>query len=1217
MKILKNFGLVIFGLIIAVYILFLISPAIVSPILNGKSEFISEEIKKSTGFDSKLDGITFVTSWNFSAGLKVKELQLSLPESDKPFFYSKDIGIKLSLLPLLKKRLQLDSIFSDSVYADIIVKKDGSLELLDYLPEQTDEPKESFDLPMGIKLSNNLPSIYVNTYRLAVIDKRTERSYFMEGDDFRVTNFVLDKRVKLSSKGKIVFDDSVISNYDLKIDNRIMPNLQLHDLIFPSDVVLNDDVSKIKVQNNINLLNVIDLFNAVKNNQLRGNFVANIKTSGTVKSPKINGFVDFKNLSIAVKNNNLPEGYLKMKFKGDKTNIDSKFYTSVSDKNEITTLIGEVQSGKKSSVDLNFKSNAKFNNIISIVHSVAKTFGINDLETLSATGSVDANFKIKSDFKKVLSSGHLNILPSSFSYGRYNVNINDITSNINLDDNNINIKNAGFTILGQPLKLSGTILADTTTDLKLFANKLSIKGLLIALGQSSILKDNNVNSGVISLDVVLKGKLNEIKPKILATVENINLYNKSSNGKITLANAVADILYDGKNASGNIDINSFLLSITGANISVPKSLITISSDEIKIKDSSMFLNSSKVDITGSIKDYLNDKMSIDVLAKGSLQSSGIAAFLPKEFRNLITYKGQLPVKILINGNTKVQNIKADLSADRHNYISFVDLKELKGQNTKIHSNIEIIGDSLTLTNTTLANDKTTLATINGEVTKLYSNQKLNLNVTVPSQVSFPIWGIPSSNITANGNVHIVGDMLNPDVKGTVKIDDISIKNMDLIITNLTADLTGGMFNGNASAKGFKFGGIIASDLKGKFSLKDFSKFYLTDTTAKSFEGSVKGKLSYDISTTKIGAEFTGSGLNSTKAVEGAVGFKNALTGSMAFNGKLTMQGVTEKDIIKSLKGNMHFDVEEGRFIGIGRLENLVAAQNVTSNSILKAAISALSMASAIQEADKFKLVSGDLKFSNGTANISKIIVSGPSMAYHVKGSYNILHNSASLIILGRLDSKVVSVLGPLGQLSADKLLSYIPKIGAATSTLLKILTADPANEDTSLIPALTSGSTTYKDFKVIFNGAVESASSVKSFKWLSNCDTSEMNIKLDLENAQKAVKENITNRVEDAKTKIENVQKNVTNIVETQKQQAQQTKKDLEQTKEEIKNIKENVKQNSDNIKNLLQNAIKNSQQKVPSTQDIENANKNTEQEQKSETKIEQESSEQIQQTSP
>lgn len=1181
MKILKKLGIFLCSTVVVLYALFLLAPVIVSPILNSKSEMISSVIKENTGFNAELSGITLVTSWNFSAGVKIKELKLGVPDSKKPFFYAKDTGIKLSLIPVLHKKVQLDSLFSDSVYADIIVKKDGKLQLLDYLPEQKDKPKKSFDMPYGLKLSNNLPSIYVNSYRIAVIDQRTDRSYFMEGEDFKVTNFVLDKRVKFSSKGKVVFDDTVISNYDLKVDNRIMPNLQLHDLVFPQDVVLEEDNSEAAPSQEISLSSLIDVLEKIKYNKLAADVTTDLKISGTPKSPEINGHFLLNGVTVAVDGKLLPKSNLDMLFKNHKTTISSNLFTSPN-ADEKTVVNGTVDSGKRKNLDISVKSNAKFQHIIDLADSVASSFNINDLNTLSATGGVDADFNIKSDFKNVNSNGYLKVLPSTLSYGLYNVSIKDITADVSLENNDVKIKDAGFSIYGQPLKLSGSILSDSTTDLKLVADKLSIKGLLLALGQTSLLKENDITSGVLSLNVLLKGKLLEVKPEIAADVSGLSLYNKAAAARVALTQALAKVLYDGKNASGDVNINSLTVKIPGANVAVPKAAVVITPDVVKVKDSYVMLNSSRIDVKGDIKDYLNDKMSINLTATGALQSSGIVAFLPKEFTSLISYKGQLPVKVSVTGNAKVQNIVADLSADPNNYIALIDVKALKGQKTKIHSNLELNGDVLTLTNTYLANPKTTLATLNGNISDLYSSPNLHLNLIVPNSISFPIWGIPNSNITATGNVNILGDVMNPDMKGTVNLSDLSIKDMDLVIKNLAADLSGPVLNGSATAKSFKFGGIVASDIAGKISLKDYTKFYITDGSANAFDGKVNGKISYDIPTAKIGVEFTGKGLDSTRAVEGAVGIKKALTGTMGFDGKLTMQGVTDKEIIKTMKGHVNFNVEDGRFVSIGKLENLVAAQNVTSNSILKAAISALSTATAIQEADRFKSISGNMTFSSGVATITKILVSGPAMSYHVKGTYNILPNSANLIILGRLDSKVVSLLGPLGQLSAEKLLSYIPKFGAATANILNQLTSDPKNEDVSVIPALSSGSKSYKDFKVVFNGPVEGATSVRSFKWLSACDTSEMNIQQDLLNAQKAVTENITNKITETQTKVENVQKNISTAVETHKAKVEQTKKDIEQAKSDLQTLKDSSKQSAENLKNLFQNALKNSNQKMP-----------------------------------
>ncbi len=1181
-KKLKKIGMLTGSILAGLYVLFLLLPVILTPIVDSYSDKIEDAIKTASGFDADLDDISVVTSWNLSVGVKAKNISLAVPSSETPFIQAEDAGIKLALLPVLARKIQLDSVFAKDFNGEIVIKKDGMPLVLDYLPQSEKPASEPFVMPLGLKLSNHLPNICVKKYNLAFVDAITSKSYYTEGENLKISDFILDKKIKLGANGKIVFDDMLISEYDIKLDNRIMPKLSLNDIVFPQDIVIDEDKDIAKTEPEITSFNIIDLFKSVYNNKFSTNLTADIKTSGTLKNPHFKGHLKAEAISVAVNGQKLPESYFDLMFKGNKTDIDSVFFSS-SDLNEKTQIIGNIQSGKRPSIDLTLRSNAKFNNIIRLVDSIAQSFEFEDFKTLSATGGIDADFNINSDLKKVMSTGYLKIIPSSLSYGLYNVKINDISADVDLMNNNIDIKKAGFSIAGHPLKLSGTILSDSTADLKLIADKLSLKGLLAAFGQVALLKENDINSGLVSLDAKVTGKLNDIKPEISSKIEDVNIYNKAADVKAMLSDALIKILYDGKAASGDIDVTSLVLNHPSAVISVPKTKILIDSKDINIKNSYLMLNNSRIDIKGSVKDYMSEKMFMDIAAAGDVQSADIAAFLPNEFKSLTPYKGKLPLSVKLSGNSKVQNIKALIEADKDNYISLVDIDKLKGQNVKVHSSIEIIGDSLTFSNTGVSGDKATLVNVNGGISKLYSSPKLNINIAVPNEVSFPIWGVPNSNITANGSVTVVGDMLNPNVRGTVNLIDISMKDFDFAITDLVADLSGTVLNGSATAGGFKAGGIVASDLSGNFSLKDYTKFYLSDLSAKAFDGDVTGKLSYDIMTSKIGLELNGSGLNSTKAVYGAVGIKNALTGVLNFNTKLVMQGLTDKEIINSMKGNVNFNIDDGRFMSIGRLENLVSAQNVSSNSILRSALSAMSTFAAVQESNKFKYITGEITLANGSANLSKILVSGPLMAYYVHGTYNILPNTANLIILGRLESKVVSCLGPLGELSAEKLLSYIPKFGVMTSKILNQLTSDPQNENTELIPALSDGSKTYKDFKVVFNGPVESSSSVRNFKWLSKCDTTEMDVKKDLENAKEAVKENITNRVENAKTNAQNVKNNVNNIIETQKNKVQSVKDDINQAKEDIQKSKENAKQNSENLKNLFKNAIKNSQNKMPS----------------------------------
>jgi len=1175
----KKFSLGFSGFIAVLYILFLILPFIISPFLNSYTNEIEEIVKTSTGFDAKLEKISIVTGFDLSAGVKVKYLSLAIPEAKEPFLKAENASVSLALVPLLTRKIQISSLNIDSASADLVIKKDGMLLIQDYIPESKNDTQSEFALPFGFKLSNRLPNILVKDYSLFFLDSRSGRTYGLEGENFRVKDFILDKKFKLSTTGRVVMNKTVVSNYDIKLFNKIMPNLVLDDLVFPKTVQVEPDVELSKPSQSPTI-NFMDILKSVYDNKLSADLTMDIKTTGDFKNPKFKGFLDIDALTVGVDGKKLPESYLNLAFKGNKTEIDSIFYTS-DDKNEKTQIIGSVKNGKYPNIDLTFRSNAKFNNIINLVDSVATSFNIKDFNTLSATGGIDADFNINSDMKKVSSTGYLNIVPSSITYGLYNIVISNINADVDMMNNNINIKHAGFAIAGHPLNLTGLIKNDSYTNLKLTADKLSVKGLIMAAGQISLLKENEINSGDFSLNAVFKGKLKEIKPQISAIIQNLNVYNKPAAAKIALDNALIKILCNSKSATGDISIRSFVLTHPAAVVKVPDTNILIDEKNINIKKAYLLLNNSRIDVTGSVKDYINDKMSISLNAKGDLQTPDIVSLLPKEFSSLISYKGALPLNVSVNGNSKVQNVKVNLNANPNNYIALADLNVLKGKNTKIHSSIEIIGDSLRLSNTGISNDKSTIATLSGNVSKLYSAPKLNLNVSVPNLVSFPIWGTPNSNISANGNVSVTGDISNPQMRGTINLTDISMKDIDFVISDLVADLSGSILNGNATARQFKVGGIVANDITGKFSLKDYSEFYLTDLSGNAFDGKVKGKLSYIIPSSKIGMEFVGTNLNSTKAVAGAAGINNALTGLLNFNAKLGMQGLTDKEIIKSLKGNVDFAIYDGKFISIGRLENLVAAQNVSSNSILKSAISALSSVAVVQEADKFKSIHGSLDFSNGSANISNILVFGPLMSYYVRGNYNILPNSANLVILGRLDSKVIALLGPLGQLSADKLLSYIPKFGAATSNILKQLTSDPASEDVSLIPQLSSGSTSYKDFKVVFNGPVESSSSVKSFKWLSTCDISEMNIKQDLQNAKDAIKTNINDRVEQAKTNAQNVKNNVNKIIETQKNKAQSVKDDINQTKIDIQTAKENRQQSAENLKNLFKNAVKNSQNKV------------------------------------
>jgi hypothetical protein len=141
---------------------------------------------------------------------------------------------------------------------------------------------------------------------------------------------------------------------------------------------------------------------------------------------------------------------------------------------------------------------------------------------------------------------------------------------------------------------------------------------------------------------------------------------------------------------------------------------------------------------------------------------------------------------------------------------------------------------------------------------------------------------------------------------------------------------------------------------------------------------------------------------------------------------------------------------------------------------------------------------------------------------------------------------MVAKLGVLGELNAEKLL------GKTGGLILRIITINPKGENIAAIPALTNGSTNYKDFKVIFNGGIESKSSIKTFKWLSEADMSEIETK-----STKEVIKDIKSAFDtDVKTTVSDVNKSI----QDQKQRIQDTRQNLKDSADELKNLFKSLK---------------------------------------------------------
>ena len=410
-------------------------------------------------------------------------------------------------------------------------------------------------------------------------------------------------------------------------------------------------------------------------------------------------------------------------------------------------------------------------------------------------------------------------------------------------------------------------------------------------------------------------------------------------------------------------------------------------------------------------------------------------------------------------------------------------------------------------------------------------------------------------MTFSGSIKIIDSMLNPVLKGNISIPSINIPEIPVSMTNTDIKLDGHILKGNGSVQKFTSGGIIAENLVGDFSLKG-ENFYLNNLKGNAFSGKVGGNIIYNITNAKTGVEFSGSGLNAERAIYGAAGIKNAISGTLGFNTKLSLIAADYDEMMKSLRGSLSFNIKNGSFGEVGRLDKYLQANNIMTNVILKSTMTSIINSIAVMDTAKFDYLDGKMTFKNGWADINPMKSSGKLLAYYITGKYNLLNGTTNVVVLGRMDAQLVAKLGPLGQLSANKLLSYIPKFGTATAKVVEALTTNPKGENTSAIPALTSGSTSYEDFKVVFNGGLESKSSVKSFKWLTTVDMSAIEhntLKDSVNDIKSSVGKDVTNTVNSTVNSVKDV-------VTSSKEQWNSTKEDWNATKDQFKNSAEEIK---------------------------------------------------------
>lgn len=941
--------------------------------------------EENTSTKIELSDLKIKTAWDFSLIATSNKIELKDMTGEK-FAQIDGARIKISLIPLFMKKIKIDSIEADKVLANLKQTKQQSLNSLTF---------KTF--------SENMPDIIIHKYRISFLDGKN--IYSAKGSDFEVFDFVLDEKIKIKTKGKLVLNDKEQINYNLIVTSKVFPKADKKNTDF------------IKVLEN------------VYKYKIKADIIADLNIKQGEDSPDINGKINIDNLSFIFGGKFFPPSSLKMLFNGNKAKINASLHF---DKTSRALVTGVFNTGRKKSINLHVTSDkVQIQDVFSIAKTIATPLGLKELHNISANGLLKSDFYIKSDFKKIESSGYLKIKDANIISTLHQISINAINANIDFSKNSIKINQAKALLNSQPITINGTISEKAIADISVMARDLPLKSVLFAFGQLKVLNENNILSGLVNLDIKLNGPLTKTNSKANVLVSNVNLKNIKSKAQVKIAKVIINSVLKGQNFA---DITGLKISQNNqSSISIPTLKLAFNEQEATIEKNLLYINNIKTNLEGKIS-HLNTKPKLNPLNIS----------IPNQIS--IPVKGYMNSKMLVSGDVK---LVGDLYNPEFSGVINIPL-------------ISVPSLSTTMKNITLAAGKEI-------VLDCPSIKTANSLMSFSTQINKDF----SSGIKAQ-NAKFSADKIDLNVIAGV-LKSIPVGSGPSLTVN----------SGKTNLGSFKVGTIVSKNITSDFSLKN-NVLFLNNLQGDAYFGKIAGDVNYSFSNKKTSLKLQGRGLSSDLAITGLTGKNGDIHGNLDFDSNIYFFGHSKKEILKTIKGNTTFIISNGKMGVLGKFEHLIYAQNVLSNSVLRATLNLAAKALMVKDTGVYRYMKGQIILSDGIANILKIKSSGPSMSLYITGRYYLMDDVANLVILGRISDDVVNILGPIGDFSVNKAISSIPKLGEVTSSLINQYTTNRNYENISEIPPL-SIKTHFptKEFKVVIDGQMSKQSSVKSFKWIA------------------------------------------------------------------------------------------------------------------------------------
>ena len=1162
------------GIFALLYLGFLIIlPNVVN--LNKYIPMLQDIVKEQTNLNLEIKNPKLITTPLLEVGIKSDGVNINLYDNTPVLVSDKFkvklflpsiafLTVKLSTIELNNPKITLDTNPQATQYL-LMQEIENMLDRMNTQRNEKDEIENGWFNPEWIRIK--LPHIKITNYNILVNDKKSNHSLTLKGDEL-LAGYFNGKRGKLKTYAYLMSDDKENITANLKIDT-FLPKHE-KDQLDPDD----DKAQKIEIP----FINIVKIY---QNYDLKSHINSKIKIrQKRNKTITAKGSFDVDNFTLKLANYQLPYCYFHSKMRGTTADIDTSFYVTKDEKANITGKINYA----KPSIDLVLNGDKiYFNDLIIFSKAVLDSFGIrNDFQNLKGSGYVQADAKIKTDFKKLKSDGKIIIRDGALINNKIGLLITDTNSDLIFDENIFRIKDTKALVGGKVFTIEGMIDNKTNSNITAKTQNMPITGLYNAFAPSDLKRNIKMSSGDISLNTKVVGKLKKSLSSVIFDLNNLGISTKDNSVNIKNEKLNLTMVYDfSENIfKGNITNKNFSLYLPPTKSYIKDSLLSVKFDNENINLEPTFVslnNNSKIKIIGGIETYQKFPI-INIKGDGSLSAVDLRKFGGDAVVGYVDAKGILPLKFQLTGNDKKQFFVGQLLSNSSNFITPVHFKDLIGKQCIGQVKIAYKGDRLNVKDTGLyitatpfsdefeanmSGAKPVIKT-HGTLAKLDTIEpRINMfKLEIPDQLDGTIYALKRSRFTLKGDVLSIGKIAKPFTHGGIYVenvnlptllvkikeagikfggysmklyaDDIDLNGSDLkveassnyefspvmklfkldVLSN-NFDLDKVMKVADASTKALPSAPQSASnkqqdiplEVTGKFLLKNIKtgNIKLTNTRGRlllaknvitlrpmmtnCFKGVVRGKIDTNLVTGDINMDLRGHNIDVAQALEDAANTKDAISGTASFEMKAGLKGSTYEEQMKSLKGGVNFKIMNGSYGPIGKIENLILAENIRNSQFFQSALGGIVNRITTIDSAHFTELTGKIKFHDGLATLTPVTSQGNVMCLHIAGDYDLLKNEADMKVRGRMGSFLSEMLGPIAMLNPINLVKATPGINVVMAKAFTLFTVAITPEEMNAIPnfARTSVSdTAATKFQIILKGdAAKPLSMIKSFKWLA------------------------------------------------------------------------------------------------------------------------------------